>query len=232
MKYCLIKSASMPSGSGIAAVCLAIGLLPHASVANLAVTVTDTSGALISEALVSLYSTAQDWNATSVAGRFRFDDVPEGIYELEVTRPGFVTQSVERVQFVGTSMPITVTMEVCNNACSTGCEPRPISYEGRAPGGGLVRGVIMTQDVGKPDKPLAGATVSFSENTRGQIHVSAKSNKRGEFDISRLPPGKYQVRAESVGYFPVIMRDLRILSDRTAVIRLSTHPIGAYVVCQ
>ncbi|MDX1740584.1 MAG: carboxypeptidase-like regulatory domain-containing protein, partial [Rhodothermales bacterium] len=62
---------------------------------------------------------------------------------------------------------------------------------------------------------LPGATVVLEGTTRG-----ASSNPNGEYVILNVPPGVYTLRASFVGYGPISVQDVEVVSDFTTIVNV------------
>lgn len=99
--------------------CLA-GALPawaqSTSTGTVAGTVTDTSGAVVAGATVTLTDTATNTprsTATNDAGRYTFVDVNPGIYNVDVSKQGFATTKISNQEVkVGSSLNINPSLQV------------------------------------------------------------------------------------------------------------------------
>lgn len=69
--------------------------------ANVVGTITDATGAVVSDAALTLENDATGIlyrTATDNQGNYRFNNVPVGRYSLTVTKPGFTTQTIRNIQ--------------------------------------------------------------------------------------------------------------------------------------
>lgn len=89
---------------------------------------------------------------------------------------------------------------------------------------GLIRGVITDKATGEP---VVGATVHLSGTQLG-----AFSDPDGRFTVLRVEPGTYGIRASSIGYKPVEVTDVVVMTDSITQlsIRLSRQPSDPNVV--
>jgi hypothetical protein len=99
--------------------CIA-GALPawaqSTSTGTVAGTVTDTSGAVVSGATVTLTDTATNTPRTTTtndAGRYTFVDVNPGVYNVDITKQGFATTKITNQEVkVGTALNINPSLQV------------------------------------------------------------------------------------------------------------------------
>jgi len=81
---------------------------------------------------------------------------------------------------------------------------------------GRISGRVIEQDGGNP---VIGANIIIEETSLG-----GASDLRGDFLIMQIPPGKYSVRCEFIGFNPVVMEDIIITSNRIQFINFSITP--------
>ncbi len=72
---------------------------------------------------------------------------------------------------------------------------------------GKVSGVVLDE---KTDHPLVGATVRVIGT-----NLATKTDVDGEYFIINVPSGKYDVSVSSVGFEPVVKKEVRVLVDLT-----------------
>jgi hypothetical protein len=86
------------------------------STGTVAGAVTDSSGAVVSGATVTLTDTSTNiarTATTNAAGRYTYVDVNPGIYNLAVSKPGFSTTKTDRQEVkVGASVTLNMTLQV------------------------------------------------------------------------------------------------------------------------
>ncbi|SVC32228.1 uncharacterized protein METZ01_LOCUS285082, partial [marine metagenome] len=75
---------------------------------------------------------------------------------------------------------------------------------------GKLAGKVLDQDTGEP---LPGANIIITENSMG-----VAANEAGKYLILNIPPGRYQVRAEVIGYVSMNVVDVIINGDLTTTI--------------
>ncbi len=121
-----------------------------------------------------------------LSGRFHFDDVPAGTLQLVAEAPGYISLSVQATSPV--SYPVEVSV-----------------VEGQAVGGVVVRLVPtgsvsgrLTDTDGDP-WPYGSVSLYRAVWKRGRRQMTFQDlstvNERGEFQISRLTPGRYYLSA-------------------------------------
>ena len=76
---------------------------------------------------------------------------------------------------------------------------------------GKIAGVIVDKETGKP---IVGANVYLKGTT-----IGCASDSQGEFYIINVPPGKYTLVIQMIGYAEYVVEDLQVFTNRTAFIR-------------
>ena len=126
-----------------------------------------------------------------MAGRFEFERVPAGQYEVTVEMPhGFPPASSDRwVPGVFDDSPrLTRGITISNDRA---CSYAPFS----AVVDGRISGRVLKSD-GSPAKYIEVEAVAADINTRGGEHylrLDAMTNESGRFEFRRLPAGSYHV---------------------------------------
>lgn len=173
---------------------------------RLAGVVLDQSGGVIPTASVTLFSLQRVRETeTDDTGRFAFGDLLSGAYDLQVAHPGFKTRTVEIIQGMDRVIQeVSITLQLQSLTCDT--KPT-VSYERRSANVNL-KGSVN----GLFDGPVKRARLTLTSLESGQIHV-ARSNDKGEFQLSDLEPGKYTLRAAHDGYWDSEIIDLRVAHE-------------------
>ena len=70
--------------------------------------------------------------------------------------------------------------------------------------GKLVGTVVQKSD----NAPAVGVNIIIVDT-----YLGAASDERGKFVILNIPPGSYSVRADAIGFAPVIVKDVRITTS-------------------
>ena len=173
---------------------------------RLAGVVLDQAGGVILNASVRLFSLQRVLETkTDEMGRFAIGDLLSGSYDLQVAHPGFKTRTVEIIQVMDRVVQeVSITLQVQ----SLTCDIKPtVSYERRSADVNLKGSVNRLFD-----GPLKKARLTLTSLESGQIHV-ARSDEKGEFQLSDLEPGKYTLRATHDGYWDGETIDLRVARE-------------------
>jgi outer membrane receptor protein involved in Fe transport len=80
---------------------------------------------------------------------------------------------------------------------------------------GKIAGKVVDKNSGKA---LVGVNI-IVKNEKG-YSTGVATNKEGNYHIINLPPGHYQLKAEMIGYQPVIVEDIEVSINRTRNINL------------
>lgn len=73
---------------------------------------------------------------------------------------------------------------------------------------GKISGLVYTAS---DEEPVAGANVTIDG-----LALGASTDLEGEFFIINVPPGKYDVRVQMIGYETVVVQDVQVSVNRTA----------------
>jgi len=118
---------------------------------------------------------------TDAAGKFRFDQVPAGTWRLKAQKPGFADG---RYPLKTGSLRLTAGQEMAH------LDIRLVPY-------GTLSGHVLDED----GEPLPAAMVSalsyrYDSGRRRLMPVDvAQTNNKGEFSLSKIPPGHYFLSA-------------------------------------
>ena len=190
-------------------------------------TVCDPVGAVIAETAITLYSPARILRTTTDSqGRFVFQNVPPGTYQLEASRAGFKTITIE-FSNIGNreANPLSITLNAASGGdCGT---MESISYDSRsgAAGGELTVKVLNS------NRPLANAAVSLKETLAPREH-SAQTNGAGEFRFTNLRPGQYVLKVFHHGYQDAQTGHFWITRENQTTVAVQMVKQGLMVVCQ
>lgn len=143
--------------------------------AQIAGTITDSSGAALAHAKVTLdqtAGTAHRETLTDVGGRFTLGSLPPGKYRLEVSSPGFMTQ-VREVE-LGTSQLARIDSQL-----AVGSAAETVTVEAAVPA--LNTESASVQTILPGDQPLQTSvsigTRTVALDTAGKLFLSKKAGK-------------------------------------------------------
>lgn len=112
---------------------------------------------------------------TSEGGVFAFGNLAPGAYQVQLSFPGYQSQTVPATVTGGTASVINTLLQ-----------PTPAAIEG----------IITSADAGTP---IAGAAVSVT-NWAGVPVAAAAANASGQYALASLLPGYYRVSAAAAGF--------------------------------
>ena len=177
--------------------------------------VRDQVGAAVPDALITLFSLDQAQVAkTNVDGRFEFTHLSPGTYDLETTRAGFRTKTVEDVHHVVDQLVV----EIGTGSGILISAPTELSYEQRSGATNLAVNVVDPSGT-----PLSNATLSLAP-AAGPVQKISTNNK-GESQFTRLDPGKYTLRVFHEDFCSQ-RTSLRIARQNLAKLKIELVPIG------
>jgi hypothetical protein len=174
--------------------------------ADLGGTVRDQSGAAIPRVIAILQSQTDPGRRyilrTDEKGAFRFREIAEGTYSLELLANGFKSKSITAT-VIGTgeeAVPRGYILELADAPVSCERLATPLlDIRLLPPGertGNLAGKVIDTRN-----HPVISATVLLV-CPDGQSCGTTKTNRRGEFNFSRLVPRTYKITISRNGFYP------------------------------
>lgn len=194
------------------------------SLATLNGVVTDKSGAKIDDVVVSLYSKDRVLQTRSNSqGQFRFARVPQGEYQFEVVRDGFIPRKPTVIRLIGRNEPLAITLDVsetghCINQHSTSYADTP---------GRKLTGVVLTSE-----QPLANAQVDLVGTSALTVVATTRSNNRGEFSFANLQPGEYSMRVSRSGFRDEQVASCWVAKETTTTVKIEMIGKDLLRVCQ
>jgi hypothetical protein len=216
--------------------------------------VADQLSVPIPGARISLYSIDRILQTTSdLSGRFQFESVPLGTYQLEIAAPGFksfVKDSVnvtEQMRTVAGDKPLefTVTMQIAPTGSAHPEDLGPITVDtGASCGhrdsvsyspaktneGGILDGVVASANP-SAKSPIAEARVLLIDIQGAQL-AEQHTNERGEFQFKQVRAGRYSVEVRPAGYSSLKSYVFWIARENETHVTLAPVPVGMIVVCQ
>jgi hypothetical protein len=174
--------------------------------ADLSGTVRDQSGAAIPHAIALLQSHTDPGRRyivrTDEKGAFRFFEIAQGTYSLELLANGFKSKSITATA-VGTGEEAfrhSFILEVLDPPVT--CErPTTPLLDIRLLPPGERTGDLVGKVISMRNRPISGATVVLV-CPDGQYCGTTKTNKSGEFNFRRLVPRIYRIMISRHGFYP------------------------------
>jgi|SRR5215831_9154388 len=180
-------------------------------------------------ATIRLYSLNQVLQTKSdKAGHFQFTNLPDDSYDLEISKSGFKTKSIEDIRITSSSeLSYDVTLRVNIPECAP---LDSVAYEpGERDTSPIITGKVF--DVGR-EKPLSRVEVRLFHITNKPL--KAFTNDRGEFRFFLLDglPGRYFVQTVKPGYRTMISQQFWVTRRGRTVVTMEQIKNGTIVVCE
>jgi len=190
---------------------------------------TDPASAPLEGVSVLLISVDRAFQTKSgTAGGFRFEDVPSGLYELELSRPGFIKLTIP-VDFTtkGSQSP-AIVLKVGSIPDMNYCGPHSsIVYQ--TPGAMKPRLHGIIQDYyGR--SPVSNAKVTVWR--AGEQVSMRRSDRGGKFAFDDLPAGHYDLLISRSGYAKAEVKALLLPRENGASIEIPILKRNQIVICQ
>ncbi len=163
-------------------------------------------------------------------GRFLFGSVPRGLYELEVSAPGFVKQRLP-IDISNTArQSIAIVLKLGSMPDMDYCGPHPsITYGSAGEKGPRLAGVIA----GYWDKkPVAKAEVTVVNAGKPRLSFMCSSDATGKFEVGDIPAGYYDLRISRRGYQAERIKPVLLPRENTVRINMTVLKRGQIVACQ
>jgi hypothetical protein len=164
-------------------------------------------------------------------GRFLFESIPKGKYDLEVSAPGFVKPSFP-VDVPGiTAQPLTIILRLLDSVPDMSyCGPHPsVSYSLLQTNSPHLTGVVRDYSDGKP---LGNATVSLWRKGEQRPALASNSDQGGKFEFNDVPAGHYDLRILRRGYRPAELKQLLVPGESGTSVDFSILKRKWLVACE
>jgi hypothetical protein len=221
------------SGLAVVASLLVAGnLAPGQGGSQLTGVVRDLSAAPVAGVLLTLSSLDRAVQTKSTKdGRFLFESIPKGKYDLEVSAPGFVKPSFP-VDVPGiTAQPLTIILRLLDSVPDMSyCGPHPsVSYSVLQANDSHLTGVVRDYSDGKP---LRNATVSLWRSGEERPAFASHSDQAGRFKFDDIPAGHYDLRILRRGYRPAELKQLLVPGESGTSVDFSVLKRKWLVACE
>jgi hypothetical protein len=186
------------SGFFLAIAVLLTSVAPCRADATLNGTVYDTSGAIVPNATLRLFSTEQFLQTiTDESGKFGFPKIPSGTYELQASFLGFAIALIENVEIGDREIePLSITLMPLPTSSDCGDQPTPI-YEIRRKNVPRLAGVTTDYRSGAP---LPFVKINVLKADQNRVIATKKADGKGRFQFADLEAGRYTLRASLKGF--------------------------------
>jgi len=197
--------------------------------------IADSFSAPIRGAQVSLYSLERILQTTSdVSGRFQLNNVPTGVYELEVTAPGFQTFTRPALNITDLmrsekSPDLSVTMKIESSGAPCWRFDSVVYDARKGSETTVLTGVVVAPD-GNSKIPVPNAQVFLFK--MDFVMGAQRTTDRGEFQFSAIVPGRYSVLIRHPVYKEQKSRLFWVARENTTHVTLEPVPLNQTVVCQ
>jgi hypothetical protein len=189
---------------------------------------------VIRDAHVTLYSLDRILQATvDSEGHFRFDQVPAGVYELEVIRGGYKTvtrnlnvadQAADQPIFLKIQLRMAATGVDCYNGDSVFYDPPS------ATAGATLTGMVVEIKNDRSKAPITNAHVALFS---ADVKVSEQqTDQRGEFDFKSVAPGRYLIAVTHPRYRELRSSVFWVARENRTRITLDPIPADKIRVCE
>jgi len=141
-------------------------------------------------------------------GHFQFPASSPGIYDLEISSPGFSRQTLHLDLSTGGDRTLDITIQVADTSESCGSRPSTtyLPAKSRSP---QLTGKVWDYYRRRP--PLSTTMAYLSKGGEKGSVLSSPANKKGTFVFRDLSAGEYDLRIASPGYF---QQNLKVLVAR------------------
>ena len=200
--------------------------------------VTDEHAAPIRGAQVSLYSLERILQTTSDgSGRFQLNNLPTGVYDFEVTAPGFQTLTRSAVEVTdlmrsGTGnkpADLTVTMKIASGLTQCGRFDSVVYDARKGNETTALTGVVMAQD-GNSRIPIPNAQVFLFK--MGLVMGTQRTNDQGDFQFKSIVPGRYSIVIRHPDYKEQQSNLFWVARENITHVKLEPVPLNKIVACQ
>ena len=163
-------------------------------------------------------------------GRFQFENLTPGRFDLEISSPGFISLAMRNVDVKESMKPLVFSLSLAN--APNHCGPiTTTSYDSPHSDQTELSVVVFKWD--RHEKPLKRSKITiFNSGVPSRPAASALTDQTGTAHISGLSPGRYDVRITRSGYYPQEIKGLLLPHENSVVIRSPLSEDGRIFICQ
>jgi hypothetical protein len=167
----------------------------------------------------------------SADGQFRFENVPRGVYDLELKAHGFARQTLSVDLSGAEAPPLAIVLQGPTEPDMEECGPRhSIVYSSFDSTGPRLAGIVRSYD---QRKTLRRADVALAPVDDPRITSHTVSDGHGSFQFENLTPGRYNLPISLHGYVPAEMKQFLVPNENNVTLDLiMRRDDGKLIVCQ
>lgn len=194
-------------------------------------TIRDLSRAPVQGASVLLISLDRALQTETPAdGHFDFGNVPGGVYQLQISHPGFVKQKLSVNVSANAPQPLEIVLQIGNTPDMDYCGPHTsITYELAAASGPRISGFIRDYF---NHTPISKAEITLRQAGKKQRLSKVTSDLTGRFKLEAIPAGYYDLRVSRQDYWPDEEKKLLLPRENNAALDIQFLKRSQIVVCQ
>ena len=230
---CRVKGIRLPVLRWILGVLLCFSglLLAHAQGGtDVNGTVQDISSAPVAGVDVTLSSMDRALQTTSAGnGFFRFEKVPEGKYDLDFKKAGFLRNTLLIDTGSVEARTLNVTLQIGSLPDMDECGPHLTVRYAPLISGAHLTGMVSTYE---DHRPMEHATVTLWRNGEHQPGMTARSNRSGAFAFERVPVNYYDLQVSRRGYRPMKFKHLLVPRLSSVAVDFSLLSTKEIVICE
>lgn len=169
----------------------------------------------------------------SAGGQFRFENVPRGVYDLDIKTYGFARQKVSVDLSGAEAPPLTIVLRGPTVPDpDEGCGPQDsIVYSAFDSTTPRLAGTVRSDD--RKRKPLPRAEVTLARVDDPRITAHSRSDDHGRFQFESLAAGRYNLRISLNGYLLPEPRQILMPRENNVVGDVSlSRDDKRVVICQ
>lgn len=194
-------------------------------------TIRDLSRTPVQGASVLLTSLNRAFQTETPAdGHFDFGNVPGGVYQLQISHPGFVKQKLSVNISANAAQPFEIVLQVGSMPDMDYCGPHTaITHGPAAASGRRISGVIRDYS---NHIPISKAEITLRQAGEKQFLSKVTSDRNGRFKLEAIPAGYYDLRVSRQDYWPDEEKKLLLPRENNAALDIQFLKRSQIVVCQ